>query len=602
MKATWVRISIVFILATAGCGSSSNKGSSDDASRADAFVADGSVEQDSTACVPSCDGTRCGDDGCGNPCGCPSNLACDEPTGLCSQRARLSVPMRDGVRLDTHVLLPSSGEGPWPVLLKRTPYFLSFGEQYVFWPFQAFTEEGYVLVVQACRGTGESEGELRPLGQELEDGHDTVMWAASRSFSSGRVGTFGASYEGFTALAAAIDTEPVKVVIADGAPAHAFAGWPGLRGITTNLLWWIHMVETGEDLGGDLPFLTTMTNHKPVRDLDTAAFDQTYPIWRSALPHMEQADSFWEEMSLDGRLSGLCAPVVHLQARMEWEDDALDIFLEMDQSPCSEEVRSSQRFVLGSHDHGEAVYAPFADSVTGELIRSYLARYLKDEDIDVSSIPRIQFHTRNTNEWREAGSWPLATSIRELYLHPAAGPGQGGELLPAMPTTDGTSTYIFDPEVDDACDGNVYTGYIWFEGVAADTPFDLVGGAELVLFVSVDTQETDLFAYLYEVTQDEEWEIVHYSRLRMRYRDSYYNPAPCVPGEPYEVRVTLPVTAVRVREGERLAVILASSACGFSESTNTFGSIVDQIDTLPATVSILSGPDHPSRLLIPVLE
>jgi predicted acyl esterase len=33
----------------------------------------------------------------------------------------LPVPMRDGVRLSADVYMPD-GEGPWPVLLARTPY------------------------------------------------------------------------------------------------------------------------------------------------------------------------------------------------------------------------------------------------------------------------------------------------------------------------------------------------------------------------------------------------------------------------------------------------------------------------------------------------
>ena len=32
------------------------------------------------------------------------------------------VPMRDGVRLSADVYLPDDGDGPWPVLLSRTPY------------------------------------------------------------------------------------------------------------------------------------------------------------------------------------------------------------------------------------------------------------------------------------------------------------------------------------------------------------------------------------------------------------------------------------------------------------------------------------------------
>lgn len=594
MKKRWVLIYTVFFLLAAGCGSHGSKG------EADGGIGDGG-QPDATECVPTCPEAFCGDDGCGSRCICPQNLACNESTDQCGRQGRSAVSMRDGIRLDTHVLLPASGDGPWPVILKRTPYILRYGE-YVFYPFQPFTDDGYALVVQACRGTGESEGELRPLAQEFEDGHDAAEWAASQPWSNGRVGTLGASYEGFTALAAAIDTESVKVVITDGSPAHAFEGWPGYKGITTTLLWWLHMVKTGENLATDLDFLTVTTNHRPVMDLDLAAFGGPYPIWRSTLPYMGQWSQFWADMSLDGRLDRLCAPVVHLQARMEAENDAMDVFLEVTGSPCSAEVSEAQRFVLGSHDHAEAAYSPFEQGVTGDLIQAYLAKYLKEENIDLSGIPQIQYHIRNTNEWREADQWPVATSVAELFIHPSSGPQDPGDLLPAPPTTDGTSTFLYDPATDDACDENVYTGFLYFEGVAESEPFDLVGGVEVLLFVSVDAPDTDIFASLYEVTSQDEWEMIHFSQMRMRYRDSYENPAPLTPGEPVEVRITLPVTAIRIQADSRLALFLSGSACGLSENTNTFGSVTEETNTRAAAISILSGPDHPSRIRIPVLD
>src|SRR5262245_50436843 len=63
------------------------------------------------------------------------------------------VAMRDGVKLATLICLPE-GNGPWPVVLMRTPYikevFASGG--------QAWTRNGYAFVVQDSRGKGKSEG------------------------------------------------------------------------------------------------------------------------------------------------------------------------------------------------------------------------------------------------------------------------------------------------------------------------------------------------------------------------------------------------------------------------------------------------------------
>ena len=40
---------------------------------------------------------------------------------IAQSRETVMVPMRDGVNLATNIYLPS-GEGPWPVVLTRTPY------------------------------------------------------------------------------------------------------------------------------------------------------------------------------------------------------------------------------------------------------------------------------------------------------------------------------------------------------------------------------------------------------------------------------------------------------------------------------------------------
>ena len=58
-------------------------------------------------------------------------------------------------------------------------------------------------MVQDVRGRYASDGTFRPGffsadHSDSEDGYDTVEWAAGLPWSSGKVGTFGASYDGWT--------------------------------------------------------------------------------------------------------------------------------------------------------------------------------------------------------------------------------------------------------------------------------------------------------------------------------------------------------------------------------------------------------------------
>src|SRR5436190_345864 len=73
-----------------------------------------------------------------------------------AETRELMIPARDGAKLSTNVFLPS-GNGPWPVVLSRTPYgkgALEGGERRE----ANFLTNGYVRVVQDVRGKGGSEG------------------------------------------------------------------------------------------------------------------------------------------------------------------------------------------------------------------------------------------------------------------------------------------------------------------------------------------------------------------------------------------------------------------------------------------------------------
>jgi len=110
-----------------------------------------------------------------------------EELGVIIER-NVPVPMRDGVILRADVYRPDRG-GPYPVLLRRTPYGKSGN-------FDRFVKAGYIVVSQDVRGCFESEGkwEFLKVGRhDAEDGYDTVEWAAKLPGSNHKVGTFGGS-------------------------------------------------------------------------------------------------------------------------------------------------------------------------------------------------------------------------------------------------------------------------------------------------------------------------------------------------------------------------------------------------------------------------
>lgn len=151
----------------------------------------------------------------------------------------IMVPMRDGVRLATDLFFPG-GEGPWPVLLERTPYDKTAprGNEFTVDHPEVFDREelahffvdaGFVVAFQDCRGRYLSEGRFTKYLGEAEDGFDTLAWLERQPWCNGRIGTFGLSYSAHTQLsAAALNPAGLAAMVLDcGGFSNAYQG--GIR-------------------------------------------------------------------------------------------------------------------------------------------------------------------------------------------------------------------------------------------------------------------------------------------------------------------------------------------------------------------------------------
>ncbi|MTB06937.1 MAG: CocE/NonD family hydrolase, partial [Actinobacteria bacterium] len=110
--------------------------------------------------------------------------------------------MADGTELVADAWLPSDG-GRYPVLLQRLPYGRTVASSLVLPHPSWFARHGYAVVVQDCRGRGDSGGTFEPFVDEGADGAATIEWAAGLPFADGRVATYGFSYQGLNQLYAA---------------------------------------------------------------------------------------------------------------------------------------------------------------------------------------------------------------------------------------------------------------------------------------------------------------------------------------------------------------------------------------------------------------
>src|ERR1041385_3991793 len=162
------------------------------------------------------------------------------------ERREVMIPMRDGVKLHTVILVPK-GATRAPILLTRTPYNASKrGEASSSTKLvatlppsddQIAADRGYIRVFQDVRGKYGSEGDYimtRPLRGPLNDtktdhstdAYDTIDWLVKNiKETKGKGGMIGSSYEGFTVLMALVQPHPALAAAVPECPM--VDGWRG---------------------------------------------------------------------------------------------------------------------------------------------------------------------------------------------------------------------------------------------------------------------------------------------------------------------------------------------------------------------------------------
>ena len=160
-------------------------------------------------------------------------------SGFDYARRVVMIPMRDGVKLNTVILVPRGAKGA-PILLTRTPYdakeLTTHSHSSHLGPIlegydnatDVIVEGGYIRVIQDIRGKHGSEGDYvmnRPLHgpqnptpvDHATDTWDTIDWLVKNvPESNGKVGILGISYDGFLPLMALVHPHPaLKVSVPD---------------------------------------------------------------------------------------------------------------------------------------------------------------------------------------------------------------------------------------------------------------------------------------------------------------------------------------------------------------------------------------------------
>jgi putative CocE/NonD family hydrolase len=357
------------------------------------------------------------------------------------------IPMRDGVKLHTLILVPKGAKNA-PILLTRTPYDASALTGHaasahlgpILYGYDNATdvivEGGYIRAVQDVRGKYGSEGDYvmnRPLHgpqnptpvDHATDTYDTVDWLVKNTpESNGKVGILGISYDGFLPLMALINPHPALKV---SVPMNPMVdGWMGDD--------WFH---NGAFRQQNLPYIYEQvatrrndakwwTNHFDDYDLYMEAGSagelgrrhglEQVGFWKKILDHPNY-DAFWRDQAMDKILADQPLKLPVMLVHSLWDQEDIYGAPAVYKAIKPKDANNDKVFlVIGPWHHGQEIEQASTlgalnfNSDTGlyfrqKILRPFLDHYLKDDAPKTVVAPVTVFET-GTNTWHQLQSWP----------------------------------------------------------------------------------------------------------------------------------------------------------------------------------------------------
>ncbi|MFA6033434.1 MAG: CocE/NonD family hydrolase, partial [Myxococcota bacterium] len=513
------------------------------------------------------------------------------------------VPMRDGAKLNTRVYLPSEiPAGGLPAVFERTPYGFPSDEEGFDTTGAYFVSLGYAYLLQDVRGRFKSEGVFEPMKNEFADGFDATAWIVKQPWSSGKIGTWGGSYTGFTAVATAVDNPLVSVVIADDAAADfKFDFHNGV--FSLHPLDWLYVLDHNDWMDPDGK--AQMTNALDLATLDQTMLGHKGEFYQQLLAiEGRVSDTFWKDRTLDGRYGGLCAPLLSVLSFPTAWDDPVRIFDGARLDGC-EKHRKNARLVVTSEGHcyHMSVFSGHRTPVN-QLMIDYLDTYLKGADRGLDTAPQVVYHSPGEYSYRKGASWPLSDSTAGWFLHNDNPDPTYGWLSADKPGAEKPDVVALDPAVMDACTINEpYYPYFLYASEALDKDAYVDGAATVDLWISATSPDVDFFAYLliYDGATMK-YDYMLSAGMRARYRDGPEKAVLLTPNAPALLKIEFFPMTYLVPAGKSLMLVLYNADCVSSENALTGETLATQSIWGKASVRVLHDADHPSSVTLPLQE
>jgi uncharacterized protein len=508
-----------------------------------------------------------------------------------SEKFETTVLTPDGIELATTVELPEA-DGPFPVLLARTPYGRDGGNGFELGPLAGLL--GLAIVTQDTRGTGESTGENDVFFSDRGDGLTTIDWVLEQPWCDGRINQFGLSA---VAMPAYLNTPgaPEGLVCqflgVSTADIYADAVYPGGSFRDADVREWLHKQSADHVLDAWIEHPACADYWEDVR---AVLLDEPIP---AAAYHMGGWYDMYTQSTLD-------AFNWYREQGTEWAREHQYVMI----GPWSHET-------MGMQATGELRYPANATMPVFSRIIEWM-KWCRDGSHElIDALPPVQYYVMGDvddpdapgNEWREADDWPPPFETAPLFLSgddalgwdaPADVSPEGLPMPvdPADPSpTLGGRNLTLDMGPYDQRPAEVRADALVFTSEVLDEPLEVTGKVLARVFVSAPTADADVAVRLTDVYPDGRSMLITAGVQRLGLRDGCEQLAPLTPDEPVEATVDLWSTSYIFNAGHQIRVVVT----GTNAPRHAVNPAVVAAGA-PITMRLFADAERLSALLLPV--
>lgn len=546
-------------------------------------------------------------------------------------RLDVRVPMRDGVTLSTDLYLPKE-QGPFPTVLMRTPY--SNNTDAIIEKARRLASQGYVCVLQDCRGRWDSDGDYYPFN-EGEDGYDTQEWIGGQPWSDGTIGMAGGSYVGTTQIRSApyrsqfLKCLAPRVICADYFSGLAYPG--GALQLNVLMTWGMRTnARTGQTI--NYHSWTEAFHALPLNQMDELA-GRSLPFWKDWIAH-NTYDAYWEAVDDNKRWGEIAVPSFNMGG---WYDLYVNqTFTNFNgQRQCGRTAKARQsKLIVGPWPHalststrtGDIDFGPGSLVDLETLERRWFDYWLKGIDDGITDEPPLRLFIMGTNVWRDENEWPLArTDWQKWHFHSHGNANSllgDGVLSPEMPADEPADRFVYDPRYpaqtiggNNCCSPDIVpwgpydqrtvemrSDVLCYTSAPLEQDMEVTGPIRVVLCAATDGPDTDWTAKLVDVSPSGYAKNLCDGIQRASYREDRTHPTLLEPGKVYRYDIEVGVTGNVFRKGHCVRVEISSSNFPrFDRNPNTGHPFGQDAELRPARQTVLHDRAWPSYILLPVI-